>query len=127
MLIVGVISWWYTTGWVRCFREAGGKLLGIYDYFSIDLLLRTLFSPFRQISAGKINGPIGVQLRNLVDKLLSRVIGAVMRTLVIVIGSVTLLISSILQMLKLVVWPLVPLLPIVAIWFAAVGWVPWKI
>ena len=125
MFIVGLFSWWYGAGWVRCISAVRGGLASIYDYFSLDLLLRTLFSPFRQISAGGVRGPIGVQLRAMLDNLISRVIGAVVRTLVIIIGIITLLVSCLLGLLRIVAWPFIPLLPIVCIVFASLGWVPW--
>lgn len=127
MFIVGMISWWYSTGWKRCVSDATNSLMGIYDYFSIDLLLRTLFAPFRQISAGKVSGPLGVQFRAVIDRLISRVIGGIMRTLVIIIGSVTLLVAAIVGLLRVIVWPLIPLVPVVAVVLASSGWVPWKI
>lgn len=127
MFIVGLFSWWYGAGWVRCISVVRGGLASIYDYFSLDLLLRTLFSPFRQISAGGVRGPIGVQLRAMLDNLISRVIGAVVRTIVIIVGTITLLISCFLGLLRIVVWPLIPLLPVVFVIFAISGWVPWQI
>lgn len=127
MFIVGLFSWWYGAGWVRCISAVRGGLASIYDYFSLDLLLRTLFSPFRQISAGSVRGPIGVQLRAMLDNLISRVIGAVVRTLVIIIGTITLLVSCLLGLLRIIAWPLIPLLPIACIVFASTGWVPWRI
>ena len=127
MFIVGLFSWWYGAGWVRCISAVRGGLASIYDYFSLDLLLRTLFSPFRQISAGAVRGPIGVQLRALVDNLISRIIGGIVRTIVIVIGSVTLLLSCILGLVRIALWPLVPVLPVVFIMFALAGWVPWQL
>ncbi len=127
MFIVGLFSWWYGAGWVRCISAVRGGLASIYDYFSLDLLLRTLFSPFRQISAGSVRGPIGVQLRAMLDNLISRVIGAVVRTLVIIIGTITLLVSCVLGLLRIIAWPFIPLLPIVCIVFASQGWVPWQI
>ena len=127
MFIVGLFSWWYGAGWVRCISVVRGGLASIYDYFSLDLLLRTLFSPFRQISAGGVRGPIGVQLRAMLDNLISRVIGAVVRTLVIIIGTITLLVSCVLGLLRIIAWPFIPLLPIACIMFAILGWVPWQI
>ena len=127
MFIVGLFSWWYGAGWVRCISGVRGGLASIYDYFSLDLLLRTLFSPFRQISAGGVRGPIGVQLRAMLDNLISRVIGAVVRTIVIIVGTITLLISCFLGLLRIVVWPLIPLLPVVFVIFAISRWVPWQI
>lgn len=127
MFIVGLLSWWYSAGWKRCAVSVGDSLLNIYDYFSIDLLIKTLFAPFRQVSAGQVRGPLGVQLRAVLDKLISRVIGAIMRSLVIVIGSVALLISTLVGLLRIVLWPLVPLVPVVAVVLAMSGWAPWTI
>ena len=127
MFIVGLFSWWYGAGWLRCLVAVRDNLLSVYDYFSLDLLLRTLFAPFRQISAGKVRGPIGVQIRALVDKLISRVIGAVVRGVVLVVGSAALFVAAIIGLLRIVIWPIIPILPVVFVLFAMIGWVPWKI
>ena len=41
MFIVGLFSWWYGAGWMRCISVVRGGLASIYDYFSLDLLLRS--------------------------------------------------------------------------------------
>jgi hypothetical protein len=127
MFIVGLFSWWYGTGWFQCVARVRGNLMSVYDYFSFDLLLRTLFAPFRQISAGKVRGPLGVQMRAFFDRLISRVIGGIIRTTVLIFGSITLCIAVLIGVLRLVIWPLIPALPIVFIVLAMSGWVPWKI
>jgi len=127
MFIVGLFSWWYGTGWLQCVARVRGNLMSVYDYFSFDLLLRTLFAPFRQISAGKVRGPLGVQMRAFFDRLISRVIGGIIRTTVLIFGSITLCIAVLIGVLRLVIWPLIPALPIVFIVLAMSGWVPWKI
>lgn len=127
MFIVGMFTWWYSGGWLQCVLSVRDRLLSTYDYFSIDLLIKTLFAPFRQISAGKVRGPIGVQLRALFDQLISRVIGGFVRSAVIVIGSLTLCVVALLGAFRIVIWPLIPLLPIVGVVFAMTGWIPWQI
>jgi len=127
MFIVGLFSWWYGAGWLRCVDRVRDNLMSVYDYFSFDLLLRTLFSPFRQISAGKVRGPLGVQMRAFFDRLISRVIGGIIRTTVIIFGSITLFIAVVIGAFRVVLWPIIPLLPIVFVFFALAGWVPWKI
>lgn len=127
MFIVGLFSWWYGTGWLQCVARVRGNLMSVYDYFSFDLLLRTLFAPFRQISAGKVRGPLGVQMRAFFDRLISRVIGGIIRTTVLIFGSITLCIAVLIGLLRLVIWPLIPALPIAFIVLAMSGWVPWKI
>lgn len=125
MFIVGILGWWYGAGWklrVRMLRE---RLAGLVDYFSIDLLVKTLFSPFRQISAQNVNGSINVQLRAFFDKLLSRMIGAIVRTGMILIGAAAILIYSLLGATGLVVWALVPIFPVVGTVLWLTGWLPW--
>jgi hypothetical protein len=115
MFIVGLVSWWYGAGWRQRVSFAGDQLASVYDYFSVDLLLRTMFSPFRQISAGSVKGPIGVQLRAWFDQLISRTIGFFVRTLIIMVGSITLFLTACLQIIFVVLWALVPLAPIAGI------------
>lgn len=101
------------------------RLARIMDAFSIDLLLKTLFAPFRQISNTNVDGPIGVRLRAWFDKLISRMIGAVVRLLTIMAGVVVLFGALIWGLLVLVIWPLIPLLPIFGAVLSFTGWLPW--
>lgn len=103
------------------------KLLSTFDYFSIDLLLKTLFSPYRQISAGKVRGPLGVQMRAFFDRLISRLIGGMIRLTMIIVGSVAIVINGLLSAAWLILWGLVPLLPIAGIALFITGWMPWKL
>lgn len=127
MFIVGLFTWWYGIGWKQRLLEAREHLASTYDYFSIDLLARTLFSPYRQISAGKVRGPIGVQMRAWFDRLISRTIGAIVRSLMIVMGVVTLVVTVIVNAVVIVAWGLVPLAPVIGMIVMGTGWVPWHI
>jgi hypothetical protein len=127
MFIVGLFSWWYGAGWKHCALSVRDNLANLYDYFSFDLLLRTLFSPFRQISAGKVRGSLEVQFRAWLDRLISRTIGAIVRSIVIVVGSFTMVIAAVIGVVRIVTWPLIPVLPVVGIILTSTGWVPWKI
>lgn len=124
MVIVGLLSWWYTAGWRQQMRLLGERLARAFDTFSIDLLVKTWFSPFRQISAGKVNGPIGVQLRAFADRLISRVVGGVIRTGVIIFGSIWLLVVALAGVVELLLWLVVPLFPVIGALLMAIGWVP---
>lgn len=127
MVIVGLISWWYTTGWRQRLTFMREHLAKMYDLFSFDLLLKTLFSPFRQISAGGVNGPIAVQLRAFADQMVSRLVGATVRTIVLLVGVVTLICSLVWNALVVLLWGVIPLLPIVGVVLAMSGWIPWQI
>jgi hypothetical protein len=127
MFIVGILSWWYGAGWKQRLMMLRERLVSTADYFSIDLLLKTLFSPYRQISAGQVKGSINVQMRAFFDQLISRIIGAIIRTFMIVFGAVTMLIQSVLGGTLLVVWGVIPFLPIVGVVLFMMGWMPWKL
>ncbi len=105
----------------------GERLAGTMDYFSIDLLLRTLFSPFRQISAGSVQGSLSAQMQALGDKIISRMIGMMIRLVMIFIGSVTILLQVVIGSVVLALWAVVPLLPVIAVVLALTGWIPWKL
>lgn len=127
MFVIGLMSWWYGRGWRNAAMRVGQRLVNLEDYFSIDLLLKTFFSPFRQISAGRVQGPLGVQMRAFFDRLVSRVIGAMIRLFTILIGLIAIVIYAVIGVVVLVVWALIPLLPIAGIWLFATGWIPWSL
>ena len=99
------------------------RITGVLDFFSIGLLLKTLFSPFRQISVGRVNGPIGVQLRAWADLQISRVIGAMVRLAVILFGLIATLLMVVVAFALLIIWPFIPIAPVIAI-IVALGGAP---
>jgi hypothetical protein len=127
MFIVGLFTWWYGPGWKKAGLILVKKAVVSEDYFSIDLLLRTLFSPFRQISAdtGR-GGTMGDRMRATFDKLFSRIIGAVIRLILIVTGAAWLLVNIIIDIAILLAWPLLPLLPVIGLILSVSGFIPWK-
>lgn len=125
-LVTSLLHWWYADGWRQRMRIVADRLDSMIDYFSFGLLLKTLFSPYRQISAGKVDGPLEVKMRALVDKLFSRVIGAVIRLIILVIGGVIVGLQVLLSVIILIGWALVPLFPIIGFGLMLTGWVqPW--
>lgn len=124
MFIVGLLSWWYGDGWRQRAVMVRERIASTMDYFSIDLLLSTLFSPFRQISAGRVDGPLAVKWRAFVDRLISRCIGAFIRLILIIVGTAIIIFFSVVGLLILLLWAVIPLLPIIGIGMAIIGWVP---
>lgn len=125
MLFMAFFSWWYGPGWTNEIARVRNQLASVADTFSIELLMMTLFSPFRQISAGRVDGPLGVIMRAWLDRLISRMIGAMVRSFMIVLGGVTLLLMSAVGAARIAFWPLLPFMPLLLIVFAVGGWLPW--
>lgn len=126
MLFVSLLRWWYGLGWLDQLKLVRDRFDRTADFFSIELSLRTLFKPFRQIDADAVSkGPLNVVLRAMFDQMFSRVFGAVIRSIMIIIGSIAILLEAIFGGLKLAMWPLVPVLPLIALPLTLTGWIPW--
>ncbi len=126
MILWGMMTWWYTDGWRQCLERATLRLEATLDTFSIGLLLSTLFSPFRQISAGNVRGSFDAQMRAFVDRTISRFIGMMVRLVMIVVGCVVIVCNVVFGLLFVLGWALVPVLPIVGLLLFLIGWVPWS-
>jgi len=124
MFLVGIISWWYGRGLQGQISRIRDRLTATAGYFSIGQLLSTLFSPFRQISAGKVNGAIGAQLRAFFDKTISRIIGAIVRSFTILAGVIVMVFQSLVEVIVLIIWLVLPLFPVAGLIAFVVGWVP---
>jgi len=124
MFLVGLLQWWYGRGWLGQLGAARDRIRSTADYFSIGQLIETLFAPFRQISAGKVNGTVGQQMRALLDKIISRVIGGIVRFFTIIIGVVAILAQVVVEGVILIVWLVLPAFPVVGFIMFAIGWVP---
>ena len=116
MLIFGFLQWWYLHGWSIFMHGLLDKLRNLADFFSLGLLLRTLFYPFRQISAySNDNASLQMQIQAFFDKLLSRVIGAIVRIGILIFGIIAITIEAALGVALAILWPFVPLAPVAAI------------
>lgn len=121
LLVTELLRWWYGDGLRQRVRMIANRLDGTIDYFSVDLLLKTLFSPFRQISAGRVDGPLEVQFRALIDKLFSRVIGAFIRLIILLVGGMAIALQMLVSIAILVVWLCVPAAPVIGAILAVIG------
>lgn len=109
MLVLNLFQWWYSGGWATFAKRLKERLSASVDYFSVGSLLRTLFSPFRQIDAG------GSGIQAFFGGLISRCIGAVVRLTLLLISVLVLLLELIIGGICLIIWPLLPLAPIAGI------------
>lgn len=124
MVLVGILGWWYGLGWRERMHMVAERLTRAEDFFSLSLLMRTLFSPFRQIAAGSASGGISEKFRAFVDRLFSRAIGAVVRIIMLIIGILWLSVLTVAGVIELILWLFVPLFPLLGAVLFAIGWVP---
>lgn len=116
MVIVLVLKWWYGAGWQWAWkRSVSERIQWLNEAFSIPALMRTWFSPFKQ-TYNKVNkGSIDLRVQAAVDNFVSRMIGSLLRTVIILVGLVGIVLVFAIGIITVAVWPLIPLLPLVAV------------
>ncbi|MBR2997041.1 hypothetical protein IKF33_01210 [Candidatus Saccharibacteria bacterium] len=116
MLTTAMFKWWYTVGWKTFFDSFLERLGAVADQFSIGTLLATLFYPFRQIDSGHlVNASINERFQAFIARTISRFIGAAVRLVVAGAGILTLALTVIIGFIANIIWPLIPLAPIVCV------------
>lgn len=107
--------WWYGLGWAQLMHRVWGRVVRVLNFFSVGLLLGSLFAPFRQISAGSAKGSVNKQLQAWGDLLFSRMMGAVVRLILVFVGLLTALLVGIFGVVIIIVWPFLPAAPLIGI------------
>ena len=123
MAIAEMILWWYTSGWGVFIRKLGGFLSSVTDFFSMDSLVRTLFKPFRQISAeaASEHASLDIRFHMFLDRLVSRIIGFFSRLILLITGTILIILGGVLSLILIILWPVLPLTPIAGVVLAAIG------
>lgn len=124
MFLANILHWWYGNGWLGCIQKIKNRLGSMVDFFSINLLISTLFAPYRQISAGAVAGSLNVQVRAFFDNLLSRIIGAIVRSCLIIFGLIVITLQTMLGVIVVISWLVIPFLPVIGLIMMIIGWVP---
>lgn len=101
------------------------RFLATLEFFSVGQLLRTLFAPFRQISASTTgDGSFGSAMRAFLDRCISRLVGTVVRLFTILAGLCVIVLQSMYEVCIMLAWWFLPLLPIAGLIMLAIGWAP---
>ena len=89
----------------------------------MDSLIRTLFKPFRQISASAASDSASLDLKfhMFIDRLVSRFIGFFSRLTLLIAGSLIIIIGGIVSLILIILWPIVPFIPIAGIILTITG------
>lgn len=88
--------------------------------FSVPILLRTLFAPWKRIITYP-GASIDAKIRAFGDNMVSRAVGFSVRLLVLFSAGIMLVLVSTVAVIELVVWPFLPLLVIVTLVKGTIG------
>lgn len=80
----------------------------ISNFFSIELLVGTLFSPWKRLAKDEYGGGDSNFFTNFIVNVLMRISGFLIRSVTIVIGSIALLLTAIFLALGFIFWLLLP-------------------
>lgn len=118
-----MVLWWYSQGWRIFTQKLKSSLANITDYFSMDSLVRTLFKPFRQISAesSSANASLELKFHMFTDRLVSRIIGFFSRLILLITGAFIIIIGGLFSLVLIILWPIIPFAPIIGIILAIIG------
>jgi hypothetical protein len=107
MIALAFFSWWYGHGWNEAAHNFTKRFQKVSRAFSVRLLLKTLFSPWRRIISYP-GASFGEHLRAWADNLVSRIVGFFVRLLVLVVALISLFVAALVSIVELIIWPLLP-------------------
>jgi len=115
MILVEMFSWWYSAGITAFFAKLKHFFLVTSDFFSVNILLKTLFNPYRQIVGRATNSSPAGMFQALIDTLVSRFIGFLIRLVTLVLGGIILILQILASIVAFVVWIILPITPLICV------------
>jgi hypothetical protein len=113
MLFIEFFQWWYGSGWAQAAKGAVSLIRKVELSFSIGVLLRTLFSPWKMIVTNP-GRSLDAKMRAMIDNLISRTVGFFVRIFSLLAAIVMMSIAAVIGLVVAVTWPLIPVLIIIS-------------
>jgi len=109
MLVLSLMRWWYGSGWVWAAGRLRARLGRVGRDYSVPILLKTLFSPWKQLitTAGQTS-TISIKFNILIDNLVSRLVGCMVRSMTLLAAGFIWLLTLIIGVGVLILWPIIP-------------------
>ncbi|MDQ5913680.1 MAG: hypothetical protein QG623_299 [Patescibacteria group bacterium] len=119
MFVSDILGWWYGAGFKDLIARFKTLFEGTVDFFSIDILAKSLFQPFRQtLTDVHYKRTLGQKIG---DAVVSRSVGFITRFFIILIGGLLMIFELLAFGLILLLWPFVPFSPALFIMMAVLG------
>lgn len=110
-IIAAWIMWHFVVVPEFLFSVWKNYLWFIGDYFSIPLLAKTFFSPWRKYQSSYVRGfDFGRFISDLIFNLFSRLMGMLCRTLLIISGIIAELVVVVVGIVSIAAWIFLPLI-----------------
>lgn len=119
MFLSDILGWWYGAGLKDLTKRFKQVFDSTNDFFSIGLLLKSLFQPFRQtLTDIQYKRTLGQKIG---DALVSRAVGFITRGSLIFVGGFAILLEIVVLCSAVLIWPFLPLLPFAFIFLSISG------
>lgn len=111
LLVPHYIVWHYTQAISNLFAIWGNLIWFLYNFFSIKLLFQTLLSPFERLTEESKGGlDIESFFSALIVNTLMRIVGFFVRSIVIIIGLLSILLLFLGGLFLFIIWLFIPFL-----------------
>ncbi len=121
MVLFNFFIWWYSVGWTRVPKEIRRKSRFILQYFSLTIILKTLFSPWKRDITYASSKAIEDRFHALLGNLVSRFIGFLIRIIFMLIAVLGVVLIAVFGGILYIIWPLLPLSPLLFIYLGVFG------
>ncbi len=109
-ILIGYFSWHYGDGLKAVARNAVLRVLGYLRYFSVLELSTTLFSPWHRIAESYGRGfTLSRFLTSLIVNIFSRIAGAIVRSIVILMGILAGFLTALFGIAAIALWFILPI------------------
>lgn len=108
-LIIHYLHWHYTRAFKEIFRAWQNILWFIKEFFSFKILLHTFFQPWKRLKE-EGSGGIGGFFEGLVVTTIMRIVGMIMRTIVLMVGFFVWTFTVGAGIIFFGVWPFLPII-----------------
>lgn len=116
-LAIMFFSWWYGHAYRRLFMYIKASYIYLADLFSVKICVKTLFSPWKRDVLSYEGLSLQEKFQVLTLNIASRFVGFIVKVATLFCYLCALLISSIISLCLIIIWPLYPLVAIYLIYF----------
>ncbi|MCC7289288.1 hypothetical protein IT414_02790 [bacterium] len=117
MVLFSFFTWWYGSGWAQVPREIRRRVNFILQFFSLKIILRTLFAPWKRDIAYARSTALEDRFQALIGNLVSRFIGFIIRVIFMFTAVLAIIFTVVFGVLLMIVWPALPFSPILFLYW----------
>lgn len=106
------LMWHYSLGFKFVWDFNLRLMRSTRESFSLPLILRTFWSPWKRMGEGYVKGDPGSWASTFIFNSLMRIMGMLIRASIIILGLLSMLATFILSVLALCLWVIIPFLSV---------------